>query len=64
MGLNTQNIIPVLQSEKAVRRPKNTMFESIAYKMTYNTTLRKWEYALEDCIEEIKIILKNNISLP
>ncbi|MBE6083375.1 dTDP-4-dehydrorhamnose reductase [Acidilutibacter cellobiosedens] len=57
LGLNTQNIIPVLQSEKAVRRPKNTMFESIAYKMTYNTTLRKWEYALEDCIEEIK----NNI---
>lgn len=54
LGLDTKKINPILQKEKVARRPKNTIFDSIACKKTFNIKLREWQDALEDCIKEVK----------
>lgn len=53
MGLDTKQLIPIEQREKLARRPKNTMFNGLAFKSTFGIELRNWQAALRECIEEM-----------
>lgn len=55
LGLNANLLVPILQKDKPARRPKNTLFSSIAFQKTFpQLVLGDWEPALVQCIEEIK----------
>lgn len=54
MGLNTANISPILMKDQAVKRPRYTVFSSIAYTNTFSLRLGDWRTGLEDCMSRIK----------
>ena len=54
LGYSVNQMVPILQKDRSAKRAKNTMFDSIAYTDTFHRTLRSWQDALEECLEEIK----------
>ena len=54
LGYSVNQLVPILQKDRSAKRAKNTMFDSIAYTNTFHRTLRSWQDALEECLEEIK----------
>jgi dTDP-4-dehydrorhamnose reductase len=55
LGHDTALIKPIKQREKLVRRPKNTLFSSISFRLTFPAfKARNWEVALEECIAELR----------
>lgn len=54
LGYSVNHLVPILQKDRSAKRAKNTMFDSIAYTNTFHRTLRSWQDALEECLEEIK----------
>ncbi|KUO72638.1 MAG: hypothetical protein APF77_07300 [Clostridia bacterium BRH_c25] len=53
MGLDTKQLVPIEQKEKLARRPKNTIFNGLAFQSTFGIEMRNWQAALRECIEEM-----------
>lgn len=53
MGLDTTSISPILMRDQAVKRPRYTVFSSVAYENTFSLRLGAWRPGLEDCMRRI-----------